>query len=189
MPSQRSRRFTRPGGVAGKGPRPVTILTALRDRLSPHESSVRRSQTSGEGPPGTVADAELPFAGYDSLDARKVVDALSDHSQNELEAVEAYERAHESREPVLAKLRYMRGSEPVPGYDALSVEEIVSALDRADPATIMKVRGYERKFANRPTVLDAGAQAHHRGSAVRRAGPAPAYQPMSARSSKTRDRP
>ena len=167
----------------------MTILSALRDRLSPQDSSVRRSQASGDDPPGTVTDAELPFADYDRLDTRQVMDALSDHSQIELEAVEAYERAHESRGPVLAKLRFMRGSEPVGGYDALGVEEIVSALYRADPATIMRVRGYERKFANRPTVLDAVAQAHHRGSAVRRASPAPAYQPTSARSSKTRDRP
>jgi hypothetical protein len=169
-----------------EGTQPMTILSALRDRLSPHESSVRGSQTSGEGPPGTVADAELPFAGYDRLDARKVIDALSDHSQLELEAVEAYERSHQSRERVLDKLRYMRGSEPLPGYDTLSVQEIVSALERAEPATIQRVRGYERKFANRPAVLEAVVLAHHRGLANRPASPAPAYQPMGgARSSKT----
>jgi hypothetical protein len=160
----------------------MTILTALRDRLSPRESSVRRSQTPGDGQARPVAEGDLPFAGYDRLDARKVVDALSDHSQIELEAVEAYERAHQSREPVLDKLRYMRGSEPLPGYDALSVEEIVSALERAEAATIMKVRGYERKFANRPIVLEAVGQAHHRRSAGRPASSAPAYQPMSATS-------
>jgi hypothetical protein len=150
----------------------MTILTALRDRLSPGESTVQAD---------SVADAALPFAGYDRLDARKVIDALSDHSQIELEAVEAYERSHKSRDPVLDKLRYMRGSEPLPGYDALSVEEILSALDGADPATIKDVRGYERKFANRPAVLEAVAQAHHRDLAERPASPVPAYQPMSAR--------
>jgi hypothetical protein len=122
-----------------------------------------------------------------------VVHALSDHSQIELQAIETYERSHKSRAPVLDKLRYMRGSEPLPGYDALSVEEIEGVLERADPATIMKVRGYERKFAVRPRVLEAVGQAHHRSSAVRPASPAPAYQPMSARPSrgrsKTGDRP
>ena len=49
------------------------------------------------------------------------------------------------------KLRWMRGSEPMPGYDALSVEEIVTALSAADSTTIKKVRSYERKFANRPS--------------------------------------
>jgi hypothetical protein len=41
---------------------------------------------------------------------------------------------------VLDKLRYMRGREPLPGYDALSLEEIVAALEEADLATIRKVR-------------------------------------------------
>ena len=63
---------------------------------------------------------------------------------------------------MLDKLRYMRGSEPLPGYDALSVEEIVTALGEADLATIKKVRGYERKFANRPGVLEEVVRVHHR---------------------------
>ena len=62
-----------------------------------------------------------------------MIDGLSDHSQIELEAVESYERSHKTDEPVLDKLRYMRGSEPLPGYDALSVEEIVTALERGRP--------------------------------------------------------
>jgi hypothetical protein len=159
----------------------MNILAALRDRFSTRGSSASRLQTPGDGQARPVADAELPFAGYDRLGARKVIDGLSDHSQIELEAVELYERSHESREPVLHKLRYMRGSEPLPGYDALSAEEIVSALERADPATIMKVRGYERKFAKRPSVLEAVSRAHHRSSATRPTTPAPAYQPTSAR--------
>ncbi len=105
-----------------------------------------------------MTSTPLPFPDYDRLDVRKVLDALSHHSQVELEAVEVYERAHKSRAAVLDKLRYMRGSEPMPGYDALSAEEVGSALERADLATIKKVRGYERKFANRPNVLDAVAR-------------------------------
>jgi hypothetical protein len=159
----------------------MTVFTALRDRLSTRQVSAGRLQASGDGQARPVVAAGLPFAGYDRLDARKVVDSLSDHSQIELEAVEGYERSHESREPVLNKLRYMRGSEPLPGYDALSVEEIVPALDRADPATIKKVRGYERKFANRPDVLEAVVRVHHRRVGELPASPAPAYQPMSAR--------
>jgi hypothetical protein len=170
----------------------MTILSALQDRLS-RGSSVLRSQPAADSESNQNAKAEPPFAGYDRLDARQVIHALSDHSQIELEAVEAYERSHESREPVLDKLRYMRGSEPLPGYDALSVEEIVSALKRADQATIQKVRGYERKFANRPAVLEAVVRAHHRSLADRPASPVPAYQPMSARPrgdrSKTRGEP
>ena len=72
---------------------------------------------------------------------------------------------------MLDKLRYMRGSEPLPGYDALSVEEIVTALGEADLATIKKVRGYERKFANRPDVLEEVVRVHHRRLASQPAEP------------------
>ena len=65
-----------------------------------------------------------------------------DHSQIELEAVESYERSHRGREAVLNKLRYLRGREPFAGYDAMSVDEILAALEEADLATIKRVRGY-----------------------------------------------
>lgn len=122
----------------------------------------------------------LPFAGYDRLDDKRVVEGLSDHSQVELEAVESYERSHESRDLVLDKLRYMRGREPLPGYDALGVEEILAALKEADLATIKKVRGYERKFANRPQVLEEVVRVHHRRRATQPASAPPGYQPLSA---------
>lgn len=128
----------------------------------------------------------LPFAGYDRLDAKQVVRALSDHSQIELEAVEAYERSHEEREAVLNKLRYMRGSEPFPTYDALSVEEILAALEDADLETIDRVRGYERKFANRALVMETVARVHRSRLAAEPARAVPAYQPMSARPSRAK---
>ena len=135
----------------------MTILSAIRDRFSTRDSSGLQVEDA-QGEP--VAEAGLPFAGYDRLDDRQVVEALSDHSQLELDAVESYERSHQNRQRVLDKLRYMRQREPLPGYDALSVEEIVSALEEADLATISKVRGYERKFAHRPDVLEEVARVY-----------------------------
>jgi hypothetical protein len=132
------------------------------------------------------AETQLPFAGYDRLDARRVNEGLSDHSQVELGAVESYERSHKRREAVLNKLRYLRGSEPFPGYDAMSVEEILAALPEADMATIKKVRGYERKFANRPQVLDEVVRVHGQRRKAEPAIAAPAYQPVSARSGASR---
>jgi len=155
----------------------MTILAAIRDRFSTRDSSGLQVEDA-QGEP--VAEARLPFAGYDRLDDRQVVEALSDHSQLELDAVESYERSHQNRVPVLDKLRYMRQREPLPGYDRLSVEEIVSELEDADLATINKVRGYERKFAHRPGVLEEVARVYHRRQASRPASAAPAYQPMSA---------
>ena len=135
--------------------------------------------------------AQLPFAGYDRLDATRVNQGLSDHSQVELGNVESYERSHKGREAVLNKLRYLRGSEPFPGYDAMSVEEILAALEEADLATIKKVRGYERKFANRSQVMEEVVRVHRRRQATEPASAAPGYQPISARtrSSAPVDRP
>ncbi len=107
------------------------------------------------------------------------MDQLCNHSQTELEAVESYERCHKDRVPVLDKLRYMRGAEPLPGYDALSVEEIVDALQRADDmGTINRVRAYERKFANRPEVLEEAVRVHHRRQEAQPKSAAPSYQPL-----------
>jgi hypothetical protein len=82
----------------------------------------------------------------------------------------------------LDKLRYMRQREPLPGYDALSVEEILAALEETDLETIKRVRDYERKFANRPRVMEEAVRVHRLRRATAPASAPPAYQPMSARS-------
>ena len=174
------------GGIAGKGMQLMSILSAIRDRFATREpsavplSDARGEPVAAQGEP--AVEARPPFAGYDRLDDREVIDGLSDHSQVELEAVESYERSHRDRRRVLDKLRYMRGREPLPGYDALSVEEIAAALEEADPATIKRVRGYERKFADRRDVLDAVVHVNHRRLATQPPSSAPAYRPMSATS-------
>ena len=134
--------------------------------------------------PSPIPASQLPFAGYDRLDERQVIKGLSGHSQIELAAVESYERSHQDRKTVLDKLRYLRGSEPLPGYDALSTEEIVAALKDADLATIKRVRGYERKFANRRNVLEEVVRVHHARQAAEPASPARSYQPISATSAR-----
>jgi hypothetical protein len=69
---------------------------------------------------------------FRNLTDKEVVDRLRDLSQVELEAVESYERAHRSRPAVLDKLRYMRSSEPLEGYDALDPDAVAQALRGAD---------------------------------------------------------
>jgi hypothetical protein len=163
----------------------MTILSAIRDRFS--QSSASPSASAPESARDASGEAAgdgsaLPFAGYDRLDDREVVEGLSDHSQVELEAVESYERSHKDRAPVLDKLRFMRQSEPLPGYDALSVDEIVAALKDADLATIKKVRGYERKFADRPLLLEKVVRLQRERRAAQPASAPPSYQPTSATS-------
>jgi hypothetical protein len=112
------------------------------------------------GDPGSAeaASANEPISGYDRLDRKQVTERLSQLSQVELAAVEAYERGHADRPAVLDKLRYMRGSEPLPGYDALSPQEIAKALAGADAETIKAVRDYERKFGHRRLVMEEAAR-------------------------------
>jgi hypothetical protein len=155
----------------------MTVLSFLSDRLSGRESTAPTDPAGdAHGDPG--AEAGAPFPDYDRLNNRQVMDAFSHHSQTELEAAETYERSHKDRGPVLDKLRYMRGREPLPGYDALSVKEIVAALGEADMAKIKAVRAYERKFGNRPDVLEEVVRVHHRRQETEPARSAPSYQPL-----------
>jgi hypothetical protein len=155
----------------------MTFLSAIRDRFSGPDNSAQ-SRSAGDARHDPAAEARPPFAGYDRLDDRQVMDGLSDHSQIELEGVESYERSHKDRGRVLDKLRWMRGREPLPGYDTLSVEEIVAALEEADLATIKKVRAYERKFGRRPEVLEEVVRVHHRRQAIQPKSAVPSYQPL-----------
>jgi hypothetical protein len=128
----------------------MKILDALRKRRS-------RGDAPGEEASSPDA-AELPFPGYDRLDDKELGARLPELSQVELDAVEAYERSHKNRPEVLDKLRYMHTSEPLPGYDALSPEQIVEALADADAETVKAVRDYERKFGARAQVMEAAAR-------------------------------
>ncbi len=108
------------------------------------------------------AGAQQPVAGYDRLDARQLVASLSDRSQVELAEIDGYERSHQGRDVVLDKLRWLRGKEPLSGYDALGVDEILTTLQKADLKTIKRVRGYERKFGARREVLDEVVRLNHK---------------------------
>jgi hypothetical protein len=142
---------------------------------SRHPSPGRRADAGGDACPGrtdraarisadvvamTAAIAKEPFDGYDKLKGKEVAASLSSHSQTELAEIERYEVSHENRPEVIDKLRWMRQDEPVPGYDAMSVDEIAAALDKADLSTLKRVRGYERKFGDRRGVLDEVARLH-----------------------------
>jgi hypothetical protein len=100
----------------------------------------------------------LPFPGYDKLDDREIGVRLKELSQVELGAVEDYERSHQERPEVLAKLRYLRTTEPLPGYDGMTPEAISVALASADSETVRNVRDYERKFRRRAVVMDEAAR-------------------------------
>jgi hypothetical protein len=122
-----------------------------------------RSARGVAGDPGSAEAAAAneqspPIPGYDRVNSKQVTDHLSQLSQVELATVETYERAHGNRPAVLDKLRYMRSREPLPGYDALTLDEIAKALSGADAETVKAVRDNERKFANRRQVMEEAAR-------------------------------
>jgi hypothetical protein len=125
----------------------VKILERLRNR-SPHGET--GAPDSAEA--SSADEQRLPIARYDQLDGKQVVPQLSQLSQVELAAVEAHERSHRERPVVLNRLRWLRGNEPLPGYDALDSAEIVRALADADAATVKAVRSYERHHRDRRDV-------------------------------------
>jgi hypothetical protein len=129
----------------------MKMLEALRKRRSQESTRDTEAATSSEEHP-------VPISDYDQLDDKEVGDRLSQLSQVELATVETYERAHGNRPAVLEKLRYMQGTEPLPGYDALTTEQIAEALAGADAETVRAVRDYERKFAHRQSVLTEAAR-------------------------------
>ncbi len=148
----------------------MTILDTFRGRHSPGDASASSHET------GTPS----PFEGYDRTESWELIHTLSEHSQIELTAVEAYERAHRNRPAVLDKLHYLRGTEPIPGYDALEPGQILAAVATTDDATLKKMRGYERKFAKRPKLLEAMARTQRERRAAAPTVAVPSYQPHSA---------
>lgn len=117
--------------------------------------------------PGTATHEDtVPIEGYDGLPFHDLFVELREHSQVELTQIEAYERAHQDRRPVIDKLRYLRGREPAEGYDAMAPEEILAAFADADIPTLHEARGYEQKLRNRPDVLEGFADLRR----ARRAG-------------------
>jgi hypothetical protein len=64
---------------------------------------------------------------------------------------------------VLDRIASLRGDEPWPGYDELTVDEIRTVLSDADETTTKKVADYERRHKQRQGVLDAVERelAHH----------------------------
>jgi ferritin-like metal-binding protein YciE len=105
---------------------------------------------------GAAASAEdLPIARYDELNADDISGRLAELSQVDLAKVEAYERKRESRTTILSRIESLRGDEPWPGYDELTVGAIRTALADADEERAKAVRDYERSHKNRAGVLSA----------------------------------
>jgi len=112
-------------------------------------------QAEGQVKGAVASEEDLAIARYDKLTAEEISGKLSDLSQIELAKLDSYERKHQNRATVLGKVTTLRGDEPWPGYDELSVAEIESVLGEGDDERAKDVRSYERTHKNRAGVLKA----------------------------------
>jgi ferritin-like metal-binding protein YciE len=113
------------------------------------------AQAEGQIKGAVASQSDLAIAGYDKLTAEEIVSKLSELSQIDLAKVDSYERKHQNRTTVVERITTLRGDEPWPGYDELTVSELQTALGKADDDRVKAVRAYERAHKARAGVLKA----------------------------------
>jgi ferritin-like metal-binding protein YciE len=116
------------------------------------------AQAEGQVKGALASEADLAIPRYGKLTVSEIVDKLADLSQVDLAKVDSYERSHENRKTILGRIATLRGDEPWPGYDELSVDQIRDTLDGSDEARLKHVRTYERSHKNRAGVLEASGR-------------------------------
>jgi len=129
-------------------------------------SSAKRTARKARNVPGVAraegqlkgaltSEGDLAISGYGKLTATEITEKLASLSQVDLAKVDSYERKHENRTTILTRISSLRGDEPWPGYDELSVDEVRAVLDEGDEDRVKRVRSYERSHKNRAGVIDA----------------------------------
>jgi ferritin-like metal-binding protein YciE len=113
------------------------------------------AQVEGQVKGATAAEDDLAIANYDALTVDEINGRLSSLSQIDLAKVDSYERRHQDRTTILGRVSTLRGSEPWPGYDELTVSEVQTALAEGDDELVDRTREYERAHKNRAGVMKA----------------------------------
>lgn len=111
------------------------------------------AQVEGQIKGAVASEQNLAIARYDSLTAEQIVGKLPELSQIDLAKVDSYERKNDNRTTVLTRISALRGQEPWPGYDELTVAEIEAVIDEGDEQRTKDVAAYERAHKNRAGVL------------------------------------
>ena len=107
-----------------------------------------------------ASEDDLAIAGYDELTAEEIIGKLTDLSQIDLAKIDSYERKNDDRTTVLSRITSLRGDEPWPGYDELTVTEVQSVLSEGDADRARQARSYERAHKNRTGVLNTADHEH-----------------------------
>ena len=147
---------------------PLNLVMLTRDRI---EETVEEAVTRGSMTRDAAQDL---ITGLLERGRRQTTDVLSDLEQllgrsrgsdvaarARKQVGEATARAREAGDQVLAqadRARRVAGvgpSFPIIGYDDLTVGQVQTRIDSLTPAELRKVRDYERRNANRKSVLAA----------------------------------
>jgi ferritin-like metal-binding protein YciE len=135
---------------------------AVRDTATSAKRTARQARkvpgvarAEGQVKGAVASEQDLAIGRYDALTADEIVGRLTELSQVDLAKVGAYERKHQNRSTVLGRIDSLQGSEPWPGYDELTADEVRAVLAEADEDRIKEVRAYERGHKNRAGVLKA----------------------------------
>lgn len=143
---------------ASAGEQYVNAAAAVADRAGSEATKVVAKtvdQTAKTQAELVTGPTEEPLPDYDQLTAEQIVAKLPAVSQRTLVKVGAYERAHDARATVLARVESLTGKEPAPGYDELTVADIQQLLSDGDEELAKRVREYERAHGARSGVLQA----------------------------------
>ena len=133
--------------------RKTTASAKRQSRQARKVPGVARAEGAAKG--AAASEGDLAIARYDSLNADEIAGKLASLSQIELAKVDAYERKNQNRTTITERISSLQGDEPWPGYDELTVSEVVAVLGEGDESRIKQVRTYERAHKNRAGVLEA----------------------------------
>src|ERR1700730_16240453 len=139
-----------------------SVKEAARDATSGARRTARKArkvpgvaQAEGQVKGALASEGDLAITAYAKLTAAEIVEKLAHLSQVDLAKIDSYERKNENRTTILSRITSLRGEEPWPGYDELSVDEIRAVLDEGDEERVKRVRSYERSHKNRSGAIDA----------------------------------
>jgi ferritin-like metal-binding protein YciE len=139
-----------------------SVEETARDATSSAKRTARKArrvpgvaQAEGQIKGAPASEGDLAITGYGQLTAAEIVEKLAHLSQIDLAKIDSYERKNENRTTILSRIASLRGDEPCPGYDELSVGEIRAVLDEGDENRVKRVHSYERSHKNRSGVIDA----------------------------------
>jgi ferritin-like metal-binding protein YciE len=142
-----------------------SVKGAARDATSSAKRTARKArkvpgvaQAEGQIKGALASEGDLAITGYGKLTAAEIVEKLAHLSQVDLAKIDSYERKNENRTTILSRITSLRGEEPWPRYDELSVDEIRAVLDEGDEDRVKRVPPYERSHKNRAGVIDASAR-------------------------------